>query len=185
MPISNARKGWRIVLGKEEEYDWWEFVEKINNVIGSTTNSEDKKLGYFFCKPHNGEITPEKFVSKVIFYLWNDVFKDFEFSDPIFNDEDGEKLYFDKFYTKSGLDSVVVIKKISVFLNNLGLSSFSVPAGDNDETLADELTKMREKMTSDVVGKDKEICTRWYKYRYSGNSGCSCVEGLFAAPSRN
>lgn len=141
MPISNARKGWRIVLGREEQYDWWEFVEKINNVIGSTTNSEDKKLGYFFCKPHNGEITPEKFVSKVIFYLWNDVFKDFEFSDPIFNDEDGEKLYFDKFYTKSGLDSVVVRKKISVFLNNLGLTLFSSPTADNDETLADETSK--------------------------------------------
>lgn len=141
MPISNARKGWRIVLGKDEQYDWWDFVEKINSVIGSTTNSEDKKLGYFFCKPHNGEIYPEKFVSKVVFYLWNDVFKDFEFSDPIFNDTDGEKLYFDKFYTKNGLNSTVDRKKISIFLNNLGLTSFSAPSGGEDESLAEETSK--------------------------------------------
>lgn len=49
MPISNAEKHW--VIGVDgNNYDWWQFLEKINEKIGSTTNSEDKKLGYFFCK---------------------------------------------------------------------------------------------------------------------------------------
>jgi len=120
MPISNAKKNWVIEVGYEN-YDWWDFLEKINQKIGSTTNSEDKKLGYFFCKAKDGVISTEMFVGKVIFYLWNDVFKDYEFNDAIFNDEDGSKLYFDKFYTKEGGKSKIVSEKITLFLNNLGL----------------------------------------------------------------
>jgi 5-methylcytosine-specific restriction endonuclease McrBC GTP-binding regulatory subunit McrB len=73
IPISDAGKGWMINVNGNK-YDWWDFLEKINNLIGSTTNSEDKKLGYFFCKADtNNEISAETFVGKVIFYLWNDV----------------------------------------------------------------------------------------------------------------
>lgn len=74
-----------------KEYDWWQFLEKINAQIGNATHSEDKKLGYYFCKPDNNQtIDAETFVSKVVFYLWNDVFKDFaEDAGSIFNDEDG------------------------------------------------------------------------------------------------
>lgn len=43
---------WKICIGANE-YDWWSFIEKINLQIGSTTNSEDKKLGFFFCKSTN------------------------------------------------------------------------------------------------------------------------------------
>lgn len=49
IPISNANKDWAIKVNGNK-YDWWNFLEKINAQIGSTTNSEDKKLGYFFCK---------------------------------------------------------------------------------------------------------------------------------------
>lgn len=98
MPISNAEKDW-IIEVDGSKYDWWQFLERINEKIGSTTNSEDKKLGYFFCKAQDGVISAKTFVGKVIFYLWNDVFKDYEFGDAIFNDEDGSKLSFGKFYT--------------------------------------------------------------------------------------
>ena len=47
IPISNANKDWAIKVNGNK-YDWWNFLEKINAQIGSTTNSEDKKLGYFF-----------------------------------------------------------------------------------------------------------------------------------------
>ncbi len=117
MPISNAEKNWVIEVG-DYKYDWWQFLEKINEKIGSTTNSEDKKLGYFFCKAQEGVISAKTFVGKVIFYLWNDVFKDYEFGDAIFNDEDGSKLSFDKFYLKSG---DVNAQKVQIFLSNLGL----------------------------------------------------------------
>ena len=54
------------------------------------TSSADKQLGYFFCKPSKKAnetdekptiITADTLVGKVIFYLWNDVFKDYGFED--------------------------------------------------------------------------------------------------------
>ena len=110
---------WRIAADTKE-YDWWSFLEKINAVIGSTTNSEDKKLGFFFCKPIDGVISAETFVGKVIFYIWNDVFKNFGFDDPIFKDEDGSTLEFDKFYTTNvDGDTIVRADKVERFLENL------------------------------------------------------------------
>lgn len=127
MPISNACKNWTIEVNGSH-YDWWDFLTKINNKIGNTTSSEDKKLGYFFCKGNTeGIISAERFVGKVLFYLWNDVFKDYEFSDEIFNDtkvnEDMfSKLSFDKFYTSEGIDTKVAEEKVELFLNNLKLN---------------------------------------------------------------
>lgn len=110
---------WKIVAYKE--YDWWSFLEKINAVVGSTTNSEDKKLGFFFCKAVDGVISAETFVDKVIFYLWNDVFKNFGFEDSIFNDEeDKSKLEFDKFYTtNTNGETIIRVDKVDKFLDNL------------------------------------------------------------------
>ena len=105
---------WKIdvKIDKEDKLmPWWGFINKINDIIASMTSSADKQLGYFFCKADkDGKISAEKFVSKVIFYLWNDVFKDYGFEDaslfrykdkegvehdltfPDFYDEDGEKV---------------------------------------------------------------------------------------------
>ena len=137
IPISNANKGWVIKIG-DTNYDWWQFVERINDLIGRTTNSEDKKLGYFFCKAKDGEISAETFVGKVIFYLWNDVFKDYDFCDQVFNDADGNKLTFDKFYTAEGNNSKVVEGKVKLFLKNLGLEA-SVQQESMDEDIDSEI----------------------------------------------
>lgn len=136
MPISNAEKHWVIEVGGNS-YDWWQFLEKINEKIGSTTNSEDKKLGYFFCKAQNSIISAKTFVGKVIFYLWNDVFKDYEFGDTIFNDEDGSKLSFDKFYTSEGMKSEIVEEKVALFLKNLGVEPMSTNVSLIDENEED------------------------------------------------
>ena len=111
---------WKIVVANKE-YDWWSFLEKINAVVASTTNSEDKKLGFFFCKAVDGVISAETFVDKVIFYLWNDVFKNFGFEDSIFNDEeDKSKLEFDKFYTTNPNGETIIREyKVEKFLDNL------------------------------------------------------------------
>lgn len=137
IPISNANKGWTINIG-DTHYDWWQFVERINGLIGRTTNSEDKKLGYFFCKAKDGEITAETFVGKVIFYLWNDVFKDYDFCDQVFNDADGNKLTFDKFYTAEGNNSKVVEEKVKLFLKNLKLQPIET---DGEEDTISESTE--------------------------------------------
>ena len=134
MPISNAEKGW-IIEVDGSKYDWWQFLERINEEIGSTTNSEDKKLGYFFCKAQDGVISAKTFVGKVIFYLWNDVFKDYEFGDAIFNDEDGSKLSFNKFYTSEGKNSKVVEKKVALFLKNLGIEIIAKEIMSTDDTI--------------------------------------------------
>lgn len=129
-PITKGRDNdgselnWRI-KADTKEYDWWSFLVKINEIIGSTTNSEDKKLGFFFCKPTDGVISAETFVGKVIFYLWNDVFKDFGFDEDIFHDEkleDGtySTLNFNKFYTTTAAGETIVLKdKVEKFLDNL------------------------------------------------------------------
>ena len=61
------------------EYDWSVFLKKINKCITDATHSDDKQLGFWFVKtPKDSNlINIETFVSKVIFYLWTDVFKDF------------------------------------------------------------------------------------------------------------
>ena len=58
-------------------------------------------------------------MSKVIFYLWNDVFKDYEFANSVFDDIDGNKLTFDKFYTTINGNAIVVEDKVVMFLNKL------------------------------------------------------------------
>ena len=82
---------------------WWDFLCAINGIIESTTHSEDKELGFFFCKANKeGVISAEKFVNKVVFYLWTDVFKTYGFRSDIFDkDADGkEKIAFKDFFNK-------------------------------------------------------------------------------------
>ena len=139
MPISDAKKGYVIDVAGSR-YDWWQFLEEINKKIENTTNSEDKKLGYFFCKAKDGIISSETFVGKVVFYLWNDVFKDYEFSDAIFVDTvDGGKLSFAKFYTEEGESIKVNTDKVRMFLTNLGLTPLEETDAEADDKLGAEL----------------------------------------------
>lgn len=119
IPISNAAKGW-VIEANGNRYDWWAFLEKINSVICDTTSSEDKKLGYFFAKADGkGVISADKFVGKVAFYLWNDVFKDYGFDNEIFKGDNGEPITFQKFFLADGNANEVMVEK---FLKNLGLN---------------------------------------------------------------
>ena len=110
--ITDAGKAWKIKCGTEY-CDWWTFVEEINKKIAKETSSDDKKLGYFFCKAKDGVITADKFVSKVLFYLWNDVFKDGDISLFKVSDEPEAEICFDAFY---GSDNKVNIEAIRAFL---------------------------------------------------------------------
>ena len=115
MPIKDHRdKDYKIEID-DTTYDWWGFLDKINSVINTVTNSEDKKLGYFFVKTEK-TIDAKKFVGKVLFYLWNDVFKNYGFDNPIFNKEDKTKFAFSEFFQEDGSPETGNIKK---FLENL------------------------------------------------------------------
>lgn len=120
---TNAPLNWYINTG-DKQYNWWLFISKVNKLIGSLTNSEDKKLGYFFCKAKDGEIDADLFVSKVIFYLWNDVFKDYGFDDKDFQDEEGKILSFDRFYQDKNGKTNVDIANVELFLENLGVEEY-------------------------------------------------------------
>lgn len=145
---TNAKLNWYINTG-DKQYNWWSFISQVNKLIGSLTNSEDKKLGYFFCKAKDGEIDADLFVSKVIFYLWNDVFKDYGFDDKDFQDEEGKILSFDRFYEDKNGKTNVDIAIVKQFLENLGVEEYiseeeeekidAVPS--NNETKGNDKTK--------------------------------------------
>ena len=92
------------------ECSWWDFIKAINEKIAEATSSDDKKLGYFFCKPkdkNSTTINEERFVGKVVFYLWNDVFKDEE--NPIFKVNEGKgEPSFDAFYKEDEAGKTIV-----------------------------------------------------------------------------
>ena len=129
---TNAPLNWYINTG-DKQYNWWSFISKVNKLIGSLTNSEDKKLGYFFCKAKDGEIDADLFVSKVIFYLWNDVFKDYGFDDKDFQDEEGKILSFDRFYEDKNGKTNVDIAIVELFLENLGVEKASSNKEEDDD----------------------------------------------------
>lgn len=131
---TNAPLNWYINTG-DKQYKWWSFISKVNELIGSLTNSEDKKLGYFFCKAKDGEIDADLFVSKVIFYLWNDVFKDYGFDDKDFQDEEGKILSFDRFYEEKNGKTNVDIAIVEQFLENLGVEEYISEEREEEENI--------------------------------------------------
>ena len=172
---TNAPLNWYINTG-DKQYNWWSFISKVNELIGSLTNSEDKKLGYFFCKAKDGEIDADLFVSKVIFYLWNDVFKDYGFDDKDFQDEEGKILSFDRFYEDKNGKTNVDIAIVKQFLANLGVeeyysderedsedskdsyekeSDFELNNNNNSNSTSYDYTKYRVNGSSELLGKGK------------------------------
>lgn len=106
-------------------FNWWAFLENINEHILKTTKSEDKQLGYFFVKAPDatGEITAEKFAGKVLFYLYNDVFKDYNYPDAVFAKKGSTpkvKFAFKDFFDAKGKAKDGVVTE---FLENLGLTA--------------------------------------------------------------
>ena len=112
----------------EGDTDWWQFLKKINAIINKMTNSADKQLGYFFAKAdETGEIKYDRFVAKVCFYLWNDIFKTYAMDDVetdlfkfTYTGEEGNertgKLNFTEFFDENGK---VVPAIVQQFISNV------------------------------------------------------------------
>ena len=61
----------------DSKYKWLDFLKNVNADIYDATQSEDKQMGEFFIKPKDGKTIPfNDFRSKVLFYLWDSVYKD-------------------------------------------------------------------------------------------------------------
>ena len=125
-----VKLNWKIKLDNKYKYiDWWQFLKRINAIISDLTTSEDKQLGYFFCQPHafvnsNHEadekedlITAKYFVDKVIFYLWNDVFKDYAFDAKCCKSSDDKEVLFAEFYNEDG--KTINVKTLKYFFETL------------------------------------------------------------------
>lgn len=138
--IKDAGENFKIVFSNGNTYDWWEFVSAINERIeGGEIQQEDKKLGYFFAKAKDKVITPKVLLSKVLFYLYNDVFKDFGLDEDFFKDENGETMSFASYFDHDGQ---INEDRVERFVTNLGLESES----PNNTDFINELTVNGKKM---------------------------------------
>lgn len=138
--IKDAGENFKIVFSNGNAYDWWEFISAINDRIeGGEIQQEDKKLGYFFAKAKDKVITPKVLLSKVLFYLYNDVFKDFSLDEDFFKDENGETMSFASYFDHDGQ---INEDRVERFVTNLGLESES----PNNTDFVNELTVNGKKM---------------------------------------
>lgn len=131
VPIDYDKETWSIVT-KDEQYSWSDFLKKINNLVASTTKSEDKMLGFYFAKAKNGIIDADTFVGKVVFYLWNDVFKDYGLPKEILNGAESKEFAFRNFFIVDGHANEDIVKRL---LDNLGVAKTTdanLPAEDTE-----------------------------------------------------
>ncbi len=118
----------KVIKVGDFEYSWKEFLKAVNEKIYAATRSEDKQLGYWFVKTgDDNKISISDFVSKVVFYLWNDVFKDLGPKDcnPFTIEVDGKKslMSFNSFF-ELGIDNNITesIGVLHTFLKNFNLT---------------------------------------------------------------
>jgi hypothetical protein len=65
-----------IEVDTTSKYNWSNFIKNINPKIKELTGSEDKQLGNRFVNPNDKKVTLDQFKSKVLFYLWSEIYKD-------------------------------------------------------------------------------------------------------------
>ena len=137
MPIDTKKDNWFIKVG-EKRYSWTDFLEKINNEILTDETAEDKHLGFYFCKAENTEIAQETFVGKVLFYLWNDVFKVYGIPSQLGSSKEWA---YTKFYNTDGKVNeqkvIDLMKKLNIAPEG-GDKDAEVKADENPEENTDE-----------------------------------------------
>ena len=106
-----------IKLDNGKAFEWLSFLKVINEEIFEITKSQDKQIGNWFIDAQNSGkvITESTFVNKVIFYLWNDVFKDEE--NTIFKSADGKNLTYTSFFengTSNNLVSYILEERLKL-----------------------------------------------------------------------
>ena len=118
VPINydQSKADFEIKIDDSEKYKWLDFLEKVNADIYKATRSEDKQMGEFFIKPKDDKtIRFEDFRSKVLFYLWDSVYKDEIERKLVFHFEYGEgadKIDDVTFQSLFGKDAKEIVNKI-------------------------------------------------------------------------
>ena len=113
---TKTKSDFTIVLNSGSKYKWLEFLKEVNQRILKATHSQDKQVGNWFINAKNTDniIDEKTFINKVIFYLWNDVFKD---EDETIFIKDDEFLTYEHFFTNNIKSELIEY----IFVNNLNL----------------------------------------------------------------
>ena len=131
VPIDTAKETWYIKVG-ESYYSWTSFLDEVNDKLLTDETAEDKHLGFYFCKATEKKdgtesdpnvITVETFVGKVLFYLWNDVFKVYGIPAKIGSNKDWP---YRIFYQKNGKVDEMRVKEL---MKKLDIA----PEGSNED----------------------------------------------------
>lgn len=141
---TGERLAWKFEVGGKRYY-WGKFLDYINPKILKLTMSEDKQMGYFFAKPDKRgtdgrlDVISEKvFVNKVLFYLWTDVFKDYDLTEApfVYKDKEGKNVAyrFTDFFPVENNDM------LARFVNGMGLTVVGEQSEDNTAN-TEEATK--------------------------------------------
>ena len=112
-----ASSDFTIKLNNGKSFEWLSFLKTINEEIFEITKSQDKQIGNWFIDAQNsGKVISEsKFVNKVVFYLWNDVFKDEE--NTIFKSVNDKNLTYTSFFendTSNNLVSYILEERLKL-----------------------------------------------------------------------
>lgn len=115
----NPSFSYTVKLDDDRSFSWNEYISKINteHIQNEPTLGMDKCIGNYFIKPNaDGVITLEAFVNKVLFYLWNDVFKDEK--NEVFAENEAYESYFP--IKSKGLEKLTaLLKRINVEIKEL------------------------------------------------------------------
>ena len=118
VPITDKGLGWTI-SADGATFGWWNFLTAVNGQIAATLKSADKQLGYFFVRPDDDSgtvISAARFVNKVLFFLYNDVFKDYDLPKAFAKPEGGMFAFGDFFLPDGTPDESAVQSFLSQLL---------------------------------------------------------------------
>lgn len=170
--------GWKIVTDDGAAYDWWSFLTAVNDRIFDTTQSEDKKMGYWFTKADaQKRISQKKFIGKVLFYLWNDIFKDYARTEnTVFKvDKDNERKETEEYTFTDFFRSEGVTDRIHRLMFTLGIKreEWQEPFYPNGESEAEYMPE-----------NPNEIVTYWADFKQKLLEGpMNDVVGSYPIPS--
>lgn len=176
VPVNHEdAKRFHVFIGGKS-YNWDDFIVAVNKKVFDATQSADKQLGNRFCKSdgliNSGESDEKKqeymifsnqFVSKVMFYLWEEVCKDAPEDEQInfmrlkekITSTSSEYFTFQELYEEKKYKSKFLKKEVilQMFMNYLGVVEES--SADFKSLLAG--TSIADKEES-VTGRKPTVC---------------------------
>ena len=103
----------------QQRINWGSLIKALNEKIKDHTKSEDKQIGNRFVSPANGIISKDEFVSKVVFYLWSEIYKEEQsYGDSIFYTDNNTEITFSDFFKNGQVNSSITRQFIEHNLPN-------------------------------------------------------------------